>query len=219
MFAPSRPASPADENFAIVLAAGESRRMGHPKALLPWLDGKPLVLWLTDVLADAGWQPVAVCGPGVFSEAAALLPAGRAVLHPHPELGKTTSLLAGLAALPAIGGHLLITAVDQPRPPALYQRLAQAALVQPKSILVPDHQGSRGHPVVIRGSLAPRLLNLGESTLGLRGFLDEHRSDTCRLTGLDASWLQWDFNTPAVYEQALTFFRELPAEAKLKTLP
>lgn len=55
-------------DYALILAAGQSRRMGRPKAFLPWLDEKPLVAWMTEKLTAAGWQPRAVLGPALFEQ-------------------------------------------------------------------------------------------------------------------------------------------------------
>jgi len=193
------------ENFAVILSAGKSGRMGREKAALPWLEGKSLLQWTVDSLMVSGWQPVVVLGPEHFSTWEAELPIGCAVLNPDPARGKTTSLAAGLRALPYGARRILIAAVDQPRPPALYERLRRES--SPAKILVPDYLGRRGHPVVVAGAAREELLALDESLQGLRGWLDAHRAETHRLADCDPAWLQWDLNTPAAYEEALRYFQ------------
>jgi molybdenum cofactor cytidylyltransferase len=194
--------------YAVVLAAGKSGRMGREKARLPWLDGKPLLQWTMEALATSGWRPLVVLGPAHFASWAAELPAGCVVLNPDPARGKTTSLAAGIRSVPTDARRILVTAVDQPRPPALYGRLRREAETSTDKILVPDRLGGRGHPVVIAGSARNELLALDENSFGLRGWLDAHRAETRRLPDCDPAWLSWDLNTPDAYEAALGFFRD-----------
>ena len=193
--------------YAIILAAGQSARMGREKSSLPWLKGQPLLLWMVEKLSAGGWQPVVVLRSEHFAFWKSALPQGCAVVNPEPERGKTTSLATGLHHVPPDAKWLLITAVDQPRPSALYRRLREAAQTHSGKILVPDRQGRRGHPVVLASSLRNQLMALDESSQGLRGLLDAHREETCRLPDCNPAWLRWDLNTPATYEEALAFFQ------------
>lgn len=195
------------EYFAVVLAAGNSGRMGREKARLPWLDGKSLLRWTVDTLAGTGWQPLVVLGPEHFAYWDPGLPAGCAVLNPDPARGKTTSLAAGVKAIPGNAERILITSVDQPRPAALYERLRRESEAAHAKILLPDFDGRRGHPVVVAGSVRDELLALDEGSMGLRGWMDAHRAETRHLPDCDPSWLKWDMNTPAAYEEALAVFR------------
>jgi molybdenum cofactor cytidylyltransferase len=193
---------------AIILAAGRSTRMGREKCSLPWLDGKPLLMWMAGELAAAGWQPVAVVRPERLAYWSSLLPAGCTVANPDPDRGKTTSVAAGLRHVTPEAGWLMVTSVDQPCPPALYRRLRREAEMHPAKIIVPGREGGRGHPVVLDASLREELLALDEASQGLRGLLDAHRAETYRLPDDDPAQWQWDLNTPAAYEEALAFFRE-----------
>jgi molybdenum cofactor cytidylyltransferase len=191
---------------AIVLAAGQSSRMGREKASLPWLDGKSLLAWTIETLESAGWDSLAVVGPSQLETWNRLLP-GRIVLNPSPELGKHTSLVKGVEQIPSNASHILVTAVDQPRLPLVYLRLREEAQNHSERILVPDREGHRGHPVVLNGSLRSALLGVSECTLGLRGLLDAHATETCRLRLCDPAWLRWDVNTLADYDEAFHFFQ------------
>lgn len=193
--------------YAIVLAAGQSSRMGREKASLPWLDGKSLLTWTVETLEAGGWQVKAVVGPDRLSNWVAELGA-RVIANPNPLRGKNTSLATGAGQVPPDASRILITAVDQPRPASLYRSLRETAETNPAKILVPDFAGRRGHPVVLPGSLRDQLLSVGESTFGLRGLLDSHREETCRLPLCDPAWLHWDLNTMSDYETALAFFQE-----------
>lgn len=195
---------------AIILAAGASDRMGRDKAALPWLDDLMLLPWMAEALSSAGWQPKVVLGPHTEPFWRDRLPGVFLSLNPHPELGKITSVQTGLQAIPSDARHILITAVDQPRPPALYRLLA--SLAGTARILVPDNAGHRGHPAVISTVLREEISVVDEQTLGLRGFLDRHRADTT-LVPCPAAWLRWDFNTPETYQEALAWFRAHQSES------
>lgn len=101
------------ETIAILLAGGESRRMGQPKALLDW-HGRPLWQHLRDVLLAAGCARVLVSGnfpAGIAGAIADVIPA--AIPDSTPGLGP----LGGIATLAAplkTGTTLLVVPVDLP---------------------------------------------------------------------------------------------------------
>jgi len=184
--------------------------MKREKSRLPWIDGKPLLSWMVDSLSAAGWQTHAVLGPESFAYWNSILPADCAVLNPDPARGKTSSLTCGVEKLPPETQWILISAVDQPRRPALYRCLRDAAETGRGKIIVPAREAHRGHPVVLSATLRGELRNLDETAQGLRGLLDAHRSQTYRLANSDSEDQQWDLNTPDAYGEALAFFRNLP---------
>lgn len=194
--------------FAVILAAGASRRMRCEKARLPWLDGKPLLVWMMERLSASGWRPIVVLGPGQIDDWSAVLPGEALVLNPAPERGKTTSLAAGAQRVSEGAEWILITAVDQPRTSGLYGRLLSEAKAAGElvRVLIPERCGSRGHPVVLSGALRERLQELDEGSLGLRGLLEEYADATCLLPGCDPEELQWDLNLPEDYAAARVFF-------------
>lgn len=194
-----------NRHFAVILAAGISYRMGEDKAALPWLDGKSLLAWTVDTLSQAGWQPFVVLGPHNHAHWVDVLPRAFIVLNPHAGEGKTTSIAAGVQALPPDVDSILLTGIDQPRPPELYASLREEAGRRDESIIAPDKNGRSGHPIVCHARLMEQLANLREEQLGLRGFLQEHQGSIYRLP-CDPAWLPWDFNTPSAYQEALDWF-------------
>ena len=203
---------------AIIMAAGRSSRMGREKSRLPWLDGKMLLPWIVDELTSAGWLTTVVLGPDTFAYWGAVLPGGCAVLNPDPDRGKTTSIACGAERLADDTKWILLTAVDQPRPPALYRRLQREAAAQTAAkIIVPSQGKTHGHPVVLPGSLRSGLLALDETSRGLRGLLDAYASEIHRLPEAVPAEYSWDLNTPETYESALKWFRhQTPPSDKLK---
>lgn len=188
---------------AILLAAGESRRMRRPKALLPW-QGVPLVQYQVQALRDGGADDVIV----VLGHAADRVQAVLAGLPVHVVVndayrtGKCSSIRRGVAAVPAAAEAILILGVDQPRPPWLIRRLIDEHRAYGQPITVPVHGGHRGHPVLLAALLRDEILAIAEETQGLRAVLDRHAQATHRVL-FDTDLVHLDLNTPAIYEEAL----------------
>jgi molybdenum cofactor cytidylyltransferase len=192
-------------DFVVVLAAGRSRRMGRDKAGLEWINGPTLLEWTVESLKDAGWLPIVVLGP---HNTPASTPKGngmKLVCNERADKGKTTSIAMGASAIPTNASSILVTCVDQPRPPKLYRALRLAVHDHPTSIVVPDNHGRNGHPVALKSDLRPRLLTLEEDKLGLRGLLHEFAGEIHRMP-CHPEWLSWDCNTPSDYRSARAWF-------------
>lgn len=186
---------------AVILAAGESRRMGRPKLLLPWGDGCVLDAVLAAVIAAPFDQAVLVSGAYRRQvEERARVHGVRCVYNPHFAAGQSTSLIAGLDALPPNTAAMFILA-DQPRlDPLLLRRLIEAYQVQPAPILQPrTAQGRAGHPVLFAPALFAQLRSI-RGDVGGRPVLQTHEQDICYLpVEDDSSWR--DLDTPEDYRQ------------------
>src|SRR5512144_2057672 len=130
----------------ILLAAGLSRRMGQAKLLLP-LAGRPVVRHSAERLLRAGLSPlVVVIGPDAHDVRAALdgLPVQLAV-NPRPEAGQASSLVAGVAALPAGTPAALVALGDQPFvPDAVIRALIETAAGSEAPIIAPRYRDGLG---------------------------------------------------------------------------
>ena len=123
---------------AVVLAAGWSTRMGHPKALTR-IGGETAVERIVRACRDAGCPSVTVVAP----PRVALPPLeARVVANPDPDAGRTGSLQL------ALRGDALVWPVDHPLAAAGTARLL---LATPGEWVVPTFHGKGGHPVVLRG--------------------------------------------------------------------
>ena len=156
---------------AVLLAAGESTRMGEPKALLPW-QGLPLVAYHVSTLHEAGYEPLVVVLGHEAELVADALPqhlALDAVVNPRYEQGRTTSIVVGvLRLLEANVDGLLIASVDQPRSLELLRTLREAFEREQPQIAVPSLDGRPGHPPLFEAGLIPELLQVTEEAEGLR---------------------------------------------------
>lgn len=157
---------PGRDVVPLVLAAGASTRMGAPKAALPFGGSTALGLVL-EACADAGLAtPVVVAGaaPDVVRDAAAR--AGHPALvieNPRWAAGRTTSLQAGLAALPPDARAFLLWPVDVclPRADVVRALLAARAREPGRLAWIPSHAGRRGHPALFARAVAARFAALG----------------------------------------------------------
>src|SRR5436309_12899208 len=172
---------------AILLAGGESSRMGQPKALLPWGDQR-LVEYQIDQLLQPPIERVFVV---LGHEAERITPvidrAGAEVLvNELYKRGRASSLRAGARAVADDTRTILVLDVDQPRPRRVIQRLIENHVRASNVITVPAFEGKRGHPAVVVGLLLPELRSVLERPVGLRWFLN-HDTAGCLerlITGL-----------------------------------
>ena len=196
---------------AVLLAAGESTRMGEPKALLPWR-GVPLIAHQAQALHDAGYGPIIV----VLGHQGALL---RAVLPKLPSLvvvenrrylqGRSTSVVHGLKEAPPDAAGVLTLNVDQPRPATLLRRLRETFEESLPPLAVVAYNGKSGHPILFSAALIPELLAITEKRQGIREVVSRHH-DSRLLVEVGTPLALIDLNTWADYEEALKL-RDGPA--------
>jgi molybdenum cofactor cytidylyltransferase len=208
-----------DVTHAVLLAAGESTRMGALKGLLPW-QGRPLVVYQVEqLLACAVERLVVVLGHRAAELRPHLAAAPRLVVVENVDYrtGKVSSILSGLAALPP-EGHVLILSVDQPRPSWLLRACIESHTRGGAPITVAAYQGRRGHPVLFAPSLRSELAAIEEATQGLRAVLQRHREavSVCE-TGSPLALL--NLNTPEDYAAARQVAGSQPPEPGVSSAP
>ncbi len=137
---------------AVILARGDSARMGRPKGLCRLPDAPECFLSRVVRLYAARNMPVAVVTrPDLLDDyRAAIADLMVADWIGHPRGGGTAAtVLAAVAALDGRATHLWLHPVDLPLvSPDSLDRLAALSDSEPESILVPRHAGRRGHPVL-----------------------------------------------------------------------
>jgi CTP:molybdopterin cytidylyltransferase MocA len=182
---------------AIILAAGESRRMGRPKALLPFRGG-------TFLSAIAGTL-VHRCSPviAVFGfDAGRVMQGAPAIVtpieNPHYSLGMITSLQVGLQAIPGDCEAVLFTLVDHP---AISLATVDALLKCPTEIAIPRFENRRGHPVLIRRALFAEFLSQPPEAK-VRDVIDQHAGGITYVEVVDPG-ISDDIDDPLLYEKLL----------------
>lgn len=182
----------AGKPCAVLLAAGEGRRMGVPKALLRYRGEESFLMRLAATFGEAGCEVMAVVGAEAERVQAAH-PSIRAVPNPHWTEGQLSSVHAGLKAALAAGAELIVIhPVDMPELRAdTVSRLCRAAAGEGS---FPLFDGQRGHPLVLTASGAREVLKADAETLADATF-------RMHLQGVDVPdpGTVVNFNTPDVY--------------------
>lgn len=189
---------------AILLAAGESTRMGRQKALLPW-DGATLISYQLGQLfsVDDIREIIVVTGhePDRIAEIATAYPRARVAHNPRYRTGKVSSIKTGVSAVLPDAGGILLLSVDQPRPAAILRAVVQAAAQPGALITVPSRGGRRGHPIVFDASLRDELLAIDEGTQGVRAVVQRHDDDVLEVE-IDDPAIHRDLNRPEDLERS-----------------
>lgn len=197
--------SPTSPGFAaILLAAGQSRRMGRPKMTLPW-GTRTVITQVASTFLEAGVADVVAVTGGWRAEVESALSslAVRTVFNPrYAEDAMMLSLQAGLQALADSPAQAAFVALgDQPQiETAVVQALALAYGAAPGAVLIPSYHMRRGHPWLLGRSLWAEALAAPASTT-LRLFLEAHSAEISYLPVESASILQ-DLDTPDDYARA-----------------
>lgn len=182
---------------AIVLCAGESRRMGTPKAYLPFRGGTFLSV-IAETLGAFAAPVIAVFGCDA-PRLAAMAPEGvLPVVNPDYELGMLTSLQAGLRALPAGCGRVLFTLVDHP---AVKRETVAMLLRSESAIAIPRCRGKRGHPVLAQRGIFGEFLAEPLSAK-VRDVIDRHAAEIEYIEVEDPGVCD-DIDDPLLYESLL----------------
>ena len=190
---------------AVVLAAGASRRMGEPKALLPWA-GTTLLAWeIAELMRSQVDDIVVVTGADAEEVRRNLGEAARyTVFNQRWPQGRATSLAKGARALTegnrAAPEAVLVMNVDQPTRADIVDRLFDALRRGGAEAVQPSYKGKAGHPVVLRGSLLSELAAATEASLGLRGVLAAHPALLVEMD--DEPVVRLDLDTPDTLDEA-----------------
>ncbi len=189
----------------MLLAAGQSRRMGADNKLLLPIDGEAVVRRVARrLLASGVAEVVAVLGHEADLVARALDGlALRAVVNPAWREGQMTSVHAGLAALSAPVDGIMICLADQPFLDAGdYSALIEAfAREGDKSIVVPTHGGRRGNPIVLAAAHRDEILARG-ADLGCKRFIARN-PDLVATVEFETDGFVRDIDTPADYRETV----------------
>ena len=185
----------------LILAGGESRRMGSPKALLEF-QGETFLDRLIGLFSRRCSPVIAVLGAQHEIVRAGLRRAGEALLVQNPDfrLGQLTSMQCGLRAVPADADGVLFTLVDHPGvAPATIDLLLDCSA--PAPLRIPRFGGRRGHPIWISRSLIPEFLALPAGS-SAKELVTQHANGIAYLD-VDDPGILADVDDPAAYASLL----------------
>lgn len=176
--------------------------MESPKPLLDWF-GVPLVQSQINSLLKAGVKSVfVVTGHRAYEVRDAIKGDHvQTVVNPNYREGKSTSVKAGLAALPELTDTIVLLAVDQPRPSWLIKQILDAHLARKALISCPIYDGHGGHPLIFDANLMLELDRISEDSGGVRAVMTNH-ADEINWVETDTPLARLDMNTPEAYEAA-----------------
>jgi molybdenum cofactor cytidylyltransferase len=220
---PATDRPPGPRIGALLLAAGQSRRMGGPHKLLAEIPGSspgtatPMVVRVAQRLLASRARPiVAVLGARADEVDAALgrLPIER-VRNPDFAEGLSTSLKRGLAALPGDLDGALVCLGDMPLVAGRHLDRLIAAFnpLEGRAIIVPTRHGKRGNPVLWASRFFPEMAQLA-GDVGARHLIGEH-AELVTEVEMDDDAILVDIDTP----EALDALRQGAKPATASPLP
>ncbi len=189
-----------DDIAAIVLAAGESRRMGRPKMLLPF-KGKPMITHVIENIRKAGIENISVVIGAEKEKLPALLKelSVNFCINNEYQQGMLSSVICGIRSLPENVMAIFVFPGDQPLISTdTITNILQKRNSSGKGIFIPVYGNRRGHPVLIDARYRARILDLDPHE-GLRSLAALYPDDVCEVETNDPGILK-DFDT---YEEYL----------------
>jgi len=186
---------------AIVLAAGESRRMGEANKLHLPIRGVPLLRHSVETLLAANLAETLVVLGHQSADTQALLEglAVRCVTNHDYESGQMTSVHCGLGALRQACDGVIVALGDQPAlTVADVNHLVDAFFARDGGeVVVPEFKGKRGNPIIISSRCQQEIVD-GKYNLGCRRFI-ENNPELVRTVDMPGPSVIIDLDTPMDY--------------------
>jgi len=187
----------------IILAAGESRRMELPKALLRLGEKTFIEAHIQALRASKIGQITVVLGYQ-YQEIVEKVDLGGVILAINEDYfkGQLSSLIKGIEAIRGDTDGIMISLVDHPPPgPHLLDRMVDEFYQKRKMIIIPTYKGRRGHPVVFSRHLLPEILSAPRDQ-GARAVVRAHPDQVFEIE-TDEEGVVTDIDTPEDYHNFL----------------
>ncbi len=179
---------------AIILAAGQSSRMGAFKPLLPFGD-TTVIEHTIDYLRRGGIETIVVVVGHRADEIKTYLQGHDLIFatNPDPQSAMATSIICGLRAVPRDARAIVITPMDHPAVPSEVVSQLINQWLEGARLVIPTSGGRGGHPVLIDLSFRAELLKL-DPNLGLKSFFDAQSSAVKRVA-VNSNYIARDMDT------------------------
>ena len=179
---------------AILLAAGQSSRMGAFKPLLPF-GNKTVIECCIDYLREGGVETIVVVIGHRADEIRERLTGQQVIfaVNPDPNSEMGASIAAGIRELPESCQVALIALSDHPGVPAAVVSTLLEAWQKGARLVIPTWQNRGGHPALVDLSLRSELLDLS-SRGGLRALFEAYKNEVLRLP-VDSPFIARDMDT------------------------
>lgn len=186
---------------AILLAAGESRRMGKPNKLEMDANGIPLLRRTAKILLESKLQEVVVVVGHEADKTQSLiadLPL-KIVMNDDYQKGQMTSVHKGLESLSQVSDGVMICLSDQPLLESIDINIIIEAFEKRRSgsVLVPTYKGQRGNPIILAQEQRTAILN-GQKNLGCRRLIEKN-PELVTSFEMDNNHVIFDLDTPEDY--------------------
>jgi molybdenum cofactor cytidylyltransferase len=200
--------------YAVILAAGQSTRMGTDKALLPWPpvapgaqpSGQTFLSAAIDALFPFSEMVLVVVGmnesnlaPVIYAHGASL------VCNPDPDRGQFSSLQVGLQEVLNQGRDAaMVTLVDRPPVSAATLQILCTAFTNAATDLwavIPEYQGKHGHPFLIAREMIGAFLKAPSSATAQD--IEHQNIQHIEYVAVDDSLVTLNVDTPQDYAALL----------------
>jgi molybdenum cofactor cytidylyltransferase len=193
----------------ILLSAGESKRMGQPKALLKFGERSNIENLLDEYLSSQLDKVIVVTGFNgeslkKFIEKKTKNKKLKVVINEHYNLGMFSSIQKGIAEISR--GGILIGIVDNP----FTNSIVIDELIENFNggeIVIPDYHGKGGHPVIIPFSLREEILNANPEKTSLKDIFSCHLDMVKRIKFEDQT-ITFDMDTDEDYNRLLSLWKK-----------
>ncbi len=190
--------------YAILLAAGESKRMGVLKQILPF--GKSTVIeTVIDSLWESDIEKVKIVLGYRSEEISGAIGSRKVdiVINRNYKKGMLSSIKCGISSLPEDAEAFLLCLVDQPAIMSSdINKLIKAYKNSGKRIVIPAYNGKRGHPIIFDRKYIDDILNLKEDGDGLREVVWKNSQDIFEVD-IKNEYILQDMDIVDEYEEML----------------
>lgn len=189
---------------AIILAAGESKRMGEAKQLMPLGKSTLLEQAIDNLLNSSVDETIVVLGHKAeeITTKIANKPV-KVVINPDYQQGMSTSIVAGLIMVDPRSRAVMLALGDQPLVASrTINQLIEAFNKNRKGIAVPTYQGKRGHPIIFDIKYKAELFKL-KGDIGGREIIQNHPKDVS-MVAVDSESVISDIDTKDDYKANLS---------------
>jgi molybdenum cofactor cytidylyltransferase len=189
---------------AILLAAGESKRMGELKQLMPLGGSTTIEQAINNLLASAVDEVIVVLGHKAEEIKRVIVARPvKITVNPNYQQGMSTSIIAGLKLVDPKAQAVMLALGDQPLVDSqTINRLVDEFRKSDKDIALPTYKGKRGNPVIFAIRYKPELLKL-KGDIGGREIVKRHPQDVLEVA-VSSEGVISDIDTREDYPPPLT---------------
>jgi len=187
---------------AIILAAGEGKRIGSTKALLNWGNENLINYQINSLSHKSISEKIVVVGSESENVKKAILRNEIKIAENNDYLsGKTSSIKKGISYIGNDQNDILLMAVDQPRTEDLINKVVDFHITNPldKKISMPYKEGHGGHPIIFSNLFLDDLSKIKEESFGIREIIKNNSESIIRFKTTDFS-SNMDINTSEDYK-------------------